>query len=48
MANDELPGQVSRPVDGERPAPDQELVPGGCVQLEDEFLPARKEWHDPC
>src|SRR5229473_1376035 len=47
MANDELASEVSRPVDGEGAAPDEELIPGRLGQLENDLLPPGQNWHDP-
>src|SRR2546423_1244186 len=47
VADDELPGEVSRTVDSQRPASDEELIPGRRGQFEDGVLPASEHRYDP-
>src|SRR2546423_1177945 len=47
VADDELPGEVSRPVDGQRATPDQELVSSRSGQVNDDLLPPGQDRHDP-
>src|SRR5712671_4219518 len=47
VADDELPGEVSRSVDGQRATPDQELVSSRIGQVNDDLLPPGQDRHDP-